>query len=62
MRCNGDRNLLKTWIIESVTQPLISFKRHASEIEIIKNQYVRNARFAYGVLSHVPSRWPYWVG
>jgi len=31
---------------------------HASEIQIIKNQYVRNARFACCVLSHVPSRWP----
>jgi hypothetical protein len=32
---------------------------HASEIRIVKNQDVRNARVACGVLSHVPSRWSY---
>jgi TnpA family transposase len=31
---------------------------HTSEIQIVKNQYVRNAWFACCVLSHVPSRWP----
>jgi hypothetical protein len=33
---------------------------YASEIQIVKNQYVRNARFACYGLSHVPSRWPYY--
>jgi hypothetical protein len=57
MGCNEDRNLLKTWIFESATQPLISYAAgHPSEMQIVKNQYVRNAGFAYGVLSHVPSR------
>src|SRR6266511_5660855 len=32
---------------------------HTSEIQIVKNQYVRNAWFACCVLSHVPSRCPY---
>jgi hypothetical protein len=59
MRCNNDCNLLKTWIFESAPQQLISYGAgHASGIQIVKNQYVRNAVFAYCVLSHVPSRWP----
>jgi hypothetical protein len=33
MRCNEDRNLLKTWIFESATQQLISYGAgHASAI------------------------------
>jgi hypothetical protein len=36
---------------------------HASEIQIVKNQYVRNAGFACCILSHVPSCWPFfWRG
>jgi hypothetical protein len=34
---------------------------HASEIQIVQNQYVRNARFACCILSHVPSCWPHYV-
>jgi hypothetical protein len=59
MRCNKDRNPLKTWILESTTRELISYGvGHALEIQIFKNQSVRNAGFACCILSHVPSRWP----
>jgi hypothetical protein len=44
----------------NLTEQSISYgTRHTSEIQIVKNQYVRNAGFAYCVLSHVPSCWPY---
>ena len=60
MRCHEDRHLLKTWILESAPQPLIPHRaEHASEIQIVKNQYVRNAWCACCVLSHGPSRWPF---
>jgi len=59
MRCNEDRNLWKTSIFESDTHRLISDGvRHASEIRIVKNQYIRNARIACCILFYVPSRWP----
>lgn len=51
MRCNEDRNLLKTWIFESAPQQLIPYAVGlASEIQIFKNQYVRNAGFACSIL------------
>jgi hypothetical protein len=57
MRCHADRHLLNTWIFESALQQVIPYGAgHAEEIQIVKNQYVRNAGFAYGVLSHVSSR------
>jgi hypothetical protein len=60
MRCNEDRNLLKTWIFESAPQQLISYGGgHVAEIQIVKNQHVRNVWIACCVLSHVPSRWPF---
>jgi hypothetical protein len=31
---------------------------HTSEIQLIKNQYVRNTGLACCILSHVPSCWP----
>jgi hypothetical protein len=56
MRCHADRHLLNTWIFESALQQVIPYGAgHAEEIQIVKNQYVRNAEFAYGVLSHVSS-------
>jgi hypothetical protein len=59
MRGNEDRNLLKTYTFESATQQLIFYGAgRASAIQIVKNQYVRDARFACCVLSHVPSCWP----
>jgi hypothetical protein len=60
MRCDKDRNLLKTWIFKStLPQSISSGAGHALEIQIVKHQYVRNAWFACCVLSHVPSRWPF---
>jgi hypothetical protein len=62
MRCHEDRNLVKRWIFESATQRLISYEAgHASEMQIVKNQYVRNAGFACCVRSHVPSHWPHYM-
>jgi hypothetical protein len=59
MRCNEDRNLSKTFTFKSAPQQLIPYRTgHASEIQIVKNQYVRNGGFTCCVLSHVPSRWP----
>jgi IS1 family transposase len=46
-------------IFESATPWVISYGAgHASEIQIVKNQYVRNAEVACCILSHVPSCWP----
>jgi hypothetical protein len=63
MRCNEDRNLSKTFTFKSAPQQLIPYRTgHASEIQIVKNQYVRNGGFTCCVLSHVPSRWPLMSG
>ena len=44
MRCNEDRNTLKTWILENTPQQLIPYGAgRAQDIQIVKNQYVRNA-------------------
>jgi hypothetical protein len=57
IRCNEDRNLSKTLTFKDAPQRLIPYGAgHALEMQIVKNQDVRNAGFAYCVLSHVPSR------
>ena len=63
MRYNRDRQPIENMNLRELpaTVDCLSIAygtRHTSEIQIVKNQYVRNARFACCILSHLPSRWP----